>query len=210
MTNGWTDFFAQIAVILPAFLLALTFHEFSHALVAYLLGDDTAKKMGRLTLNPLAHVDFIGLLFLILIRFGWAKPVPFDHRNFKHPKLYSVITALSGPFANFLLALVCLYAVKYIPMANLEPAIIKTFVQIFATTAYVNIMLGVFNLLPLPMLDGSHILTVMLMDRYPKFILWLYRYSFFILLILILLPPVQAFLIRTILAVEILLQSLVI
>lgn len=209
MISSWTDFFAQIAVILPAFLLALTFHEFFHALVAYLLGDDTAKKLGRLTLNPLAHIDIIGLLFLILIRFGWAKPVPFDHRNFKYPKLYSVITALSGPFANFLLALICMYGVKYIPMTTIDPVIIKTFVQILGTTAYVNIMLGVFNLLPLPMLDGSHILTVLLIDRYPGFVLWLYRYSFFILLIFILLPPVQTFLINSITAVEILLQSLV-
>jgi Zn-dependent protease len=209
MTSNWPDFFAQLAIIIPAFLMALSFHEFSHALVAYLLGDDTAKKLGRLTLNPLAHIDFIGLLFLILIRFGWAKPVPFDHRNFKYPKTYSIITALSGPLANFLLALACLYVVKYIPNTTLNPAITKTFVQIFATTAYVNIMLGVFNLLPLPMLDGSHILTVLLADRYPRFILWLYTYSFFILLILLLLPPVQTFILRLILAVEVLLQNLV-
>lgn len=210
MMNPWPDFIAQIAIILPAFLFALTFHEFSHALVAYLLGDDTAKKLGRLTLNPLAHVDFIGLLFLILIRFGWAKPVPFDHRNFKYPKTYSIITALAGPLANFVLALACMYVVKYCHCAGFSPAVTKTFVQIFATTAYVNIMLGVFNILPLPMLDGSHILTALLVDKYPEFVLWLYKYSFFILLILILMPPVQAFLVKSILAVEILLQSLVI
>lgn len=210
MMSSWPDFIAQIAIILPAFLFALTFHEFSHALVAYLLGDDTAKKLGRLTLNPLAHIDFIGLLFLILIRFGWAKPVPFDHRNFKHPKIYSIITALSGPMANFLLALICLYIVKYCPYAGFSPAVTKTFVQIFGTTAYVNIMLGVFNILPIPMLDGGHIITALLVDKYPGFILWLYKYSFFVLLILILLPPVQTFLIKSILAMEIILQSLVI
>lgn len=207
---SWADFFAQIAILIPAFLMALSFHEFSHALVAHLFGDDTAKNSGRLTLNPLAHVDFVGLLFLILIRVGWAKPVPFDQRNFKYPKLYSVLTALAGPFANFILALVCMYLVKYIPTLEMNVAITKTFVQIFETTSYINIMLGVFNLLPLPMLDGSHILMVLFIDKYPNIIVWLYRYSLIILLILLFFPPVQMFILQAISAVEFFLQKLVI
>ena len=94
-------FFLQL---IPAFLIVLSVHECAHAFTALLLGDDTAKKMGRLTLNPLAHIDPMGLLFLIIFRIGWAKPVRFDQRNFKHPRLYSVLTAFAGPVSNFVLA----------------------------------------------------------------------------------------------------------
>src|SRR5579862_6695784 len=109
MVSNTSHFLASIAIMLPAFLLSLSFHEFSHALAATLFGDNTPKKQGRLTLNPLAHVDPLGLLCLLLFRIGWAKPVIFDQHNFKYPKLYSVLTALAGPCSNFVLAIIMFY-----------------------------------------------------------------------------------------------------
>lgn len=209
MSPSIADFMAQIAILFPAFLLSLSFHEFMHSLIAYACGDDTAKRMGRLTLNPIAHIDFFGLVCLLLFRIGWAKPVPFDNRNFKYPKFYSVLTALAGPFANFLLALIMFYAMAYFPVHTFRSTITITFLQIFEATAYVNIMLGVFNLLPIPPLDGSQVITMLLVDRYPRFVLWLYQYSFIILIILIFLPATRIFLMQLIQFAEIILKSLV-
>lgn len=210
MFSSTADFFAQLAILLPAFLISLSFHEFFHAFIAYLCGDNTAKKMGRMTINPIAHIDFFGLLCLLLFRIGWAKPVPFDNRNFKYPRLYAVFTALAGPFANFLLALIIFYIMAYFPFALFSnPAVVITFLQILEATAYVNIMLGVFNLLPIPPLDGSHVITMLLIDRYPRFVFWLHQYSFIILLVLIFLPATRIFLMHMIQIAEILLRSLV-
>lgn len=210
MSPTFADFFAQAAILIPAFLISLSFHEFFHAFTAYLFGDDTAKRIGRLTLNPLAHVDFWGLFCLILFKIGWAKPVPFDNRNFKYPKLYSIITALAGPFANFLLALILLYAIAYFPAHLFKPYVSLTFLQIFTVTADVNIMLGVFNLLPIPPLDGSHVITMLLIDKYPKFVIWLYQYAFILLILLIFFPPTHTLLVKLINFAKLLLRSLVI
>jgi len=209
VSHALSQFFASVAIMLPAFLISLSFHEFCHALSATLLGDDTPKKQGRLTLNPLAHVDPLGLFFLLLFRIGWAKPVIFDQRNFKYPKLYSIITALAGPMANFFLALVMLYSIKYFPVLGLSAPVTLSFLQIFQATAYINIMLGVFNLLPIPPLDGSHIIMVFLTEKYPEAAIWLYRYSMFILLALFILPQTRVMLINLIVIAEKLLQQLV-
>jgi Zn-dependent protease len=188
VTQEIIDFFAQIALLLPAFLLAVSFHEFSHALVATLLGDDTARRSGRLTLNPLAHIDLVGLLFLLIFRIGWANPVPMDQRNFRYPRLYSVIAALAGPASNLLLAIAAYLMIKFLPLSLLSAGIAKTLVQLLSVLASINIMLGVFNLLPIPPLDGSHILVAFLIKPFPGFVAWIYRYSFFILLGLFLIP----------------------
>lgn len=209
ISHALTKFIADIAVMLPAFLIGLTFHEYAHALVATLLGDPTAKRAGRLTLNPLAHVDLMGLVFLILFRFGWAKPVPFDHRRFKYPKFYGVMTALAGPLANFFLALIMFYIIAYMPLLHLPTAVAITFTTVFQVTAYVNIMLGVFNILPIPPLDGSHILTVFFEDKYPQVMMAIYQYSFFILMIIFLLPQTRILLSSAIAAVAHFLQMLV-
>lgn len=196
--------------MLPAFLISLSFHEYAHALVATLLGDQTAKHAGRLTLNPAAHIDPMGLFFLILFRFGWAKPVPFNHHNFKHPKLYGVLTALAGPLSNFVLALAMFYLVAYTPLLHLPHAATVTFTKIFEVTAYVNIMLGVFNILPIPPLDGSHILTVFLEDNYADLLWTIYRYSFFMLMLIFLLPQTRMMLTIAINAVAHVLKMFVI
>lgn len=209
VSHAFSSFLASVAIMLPAFLISLSFHEFCHALTATFFGDDTPKKQGRLTLNPMAHVDPLGLLFLLLFRIGWAKPVVFDQRNFKYPKLYSVLTALAGPFSNFFMAVCMFYAIKYFPLLALSAPVTTSFLQIFKATAYINIMLGVFNLLPIPPLDGSHIIMVFLVERWPKVAFWIYQYSMFILLGLFILPPTRMFLINMIVIAEKLLQQLV-
>lgn len=207
--SSLSNFFAQSAIMLPAFIAAVSFHEFSHALVSTLLGDTTAKQQGRLTLNPLAHVDPMGLFCLLVFRFGWAKPVPFDHRNFKHPKFYSILTALAGPCSNFLLALFALICIKFLPMHMMSTAVALSFNQILEALAYVNVMLGVFNLLPIPPLDGSHIVVAFLSEKFPEAVLWLYRYSIFILLGLLLFPQTQILLMHMISACDQFLRQLI-
>jgi Zn-dependent protease len=209
MVSNFYHTLAEIAIILPAFLIALSFHEFSHAFVATSLGDNTPKRMGRLTLNPLSHIDPMGLLFLLIFRIGWAKPVVFDPRNFRHQRFYSILTALAGPISNFFLAVVFMYVLKYFPLHLLPRGAEVTFTQIFQLTAYINIMLGVFNLLPIPPLDGSHILTVFLAKRLPKVFVWFYRYSMFILLGIFILPQTRVILIKLIILTETLLRKLI-
>jgi len=132
-----------------ALLLAITVHEFSHAWVANYLGDATAKKAGRVTLNPLAHLDPLGTIMLILVRFGWGKPVPINPNNFKNPRLGSALTAVAGPTSNFLLA--DLLAIIY----NLSGIAGTTLGTFMVLAIYMNLVLMVFNLLPIPPLDGS-------------------------------------------------------
>ena len=194
MNTEWTTFLAKTAINLPAFLAGISFHEFSHAATACLLGDDTAKNDGRLTLNPISHIDPIGMLCLLFLGFGWAKPVPVNIRNFKHPRFYDILTSVAGPLSNFILAIIFFAALKYFPLALFSPVATVTFIQILKAAGTINIMLGVLNLLPIPPLDGSHILITFISHRYPQFVNWLYRYSMFILLFLFMLEPVQYFL----------------
>ena len=154
-----------------AALVALTIHEFAHGYVAYKLGDDTAKSQGRLSLNPMKHLDPFGALCMVLFHFGWAKPVPIDPRNFKNPRRGFAVTALSGPLANILIAffasllyLVCLSNLTETNSAFLNNIQINTtlFLMYFFS---INIGLGIFNLIPVPPFDGSRILNVILPQK---------------------------------------------
>ncbi len=200
---------AEIAQFLPGFLFAVAFHEFAHASVANFLGDDTAKKSGRLTLNPFVHIDWLGILFLMLFRIGWARPVPINHNNFKYPKLYSILTALAGPAANFLFAIVCFLGMRYFPYNLFVEPFSKSVIQLLDATASINVMLGVFNLLPIPPLDGSHVFTAFLSGRYPRLIFWLYTYSMFILIFILFFPLTRFWLLATIQWVYFFLRNLV-
>lgn len=185
---------ARLAIVIPSFLISLSFHECAHALAATVLGDDTPRRTHRLTLNPLRHIDPIGLFFLVLFGIGWAKPVLFDYRNFRCPRIYSIITAFAGPLSNFTLALCCLYIIKYAQLT-----IISSWTALFFNTlAHVNIMLGVFNLLPIPPLDGSHLLIALLIKQFPEAVMWIYRYSMFILIALFLIPQSRILLLNLI------------
>jgi Zn-dependent protease len=150
-------------VLLPIVLVSLTLHELGHAYVAWELGDPTAKEQGRLTLNPIPHLDPLGTLMFALtalianLPFGWARPVPVRPGYFRRPKEGMAIVAAAGPAMNFLIALVCLAVIRHVELEGLTAEVVEN--------AYiVNIILGLFNLIPVPPLDGSRIVGV-LMDR---------------------------------------------
>ncbi len=145
-------------VIIGGLIIALAFHEAAHAFVAYKLGDSTAKMAGRLTVNPLKHLDPFGTLALIFFRFGWGKPVPVNPRNFKNPAVGNLLVALAGPATNILIALVLGGITFLLPPNSLLTLVISTVV-------YINILLAFFNLLPIPPLDGSKILGLFLSEE---------------------------------------------
>ncbi len=196
LSNGTlADKMLAILVALIALLPALTVHEWAHGFAAYKLGDSTAKADGRLSLNPLDHLDPIGSLMLLLVGFGWAKPVPVMTRNFKKPKRDFAITAFAGPFANLVMGLIsamlfvlCHYCSVKFGFSGIYATIIS---RIFLYSLLYNIGLGLFNLIPIPPLDGSNILMCLLPNRlamkYAQ-IRYYTRYIFIALIILSRMP----------------------
>ncbi|AEF94878.1 peptidase M50 [Desulfotomaculum nigrificans CO-1-SRB] len=183
----------ELVLMALPILLALTFHEFAHAWVAHKLGDNTAKNMGRLTLNPLKHLDPIGTLLLFLAGFGWAKPVPVNPWNFDHPKKGMMLVSLAGPVTNMLLAILGTVLFGLLTPAGNLFAVLQYFI-------YINVILAVFNFLPMPPLDGSKILAGILPGR-QEWLDNLERYGSAILLFLIilgLLNPILNFFINPI------------
>ena len=173
-----------IVLLIPALVFSLSFHEFAHAWMAYRLGDSTAARMGRLTLNPISHLDPFGSIALLLMGFGWAKPVPVDTRYLQNPKEDMVKVAAAGPISNIILAIIAALALRILFSAGLTTNSIKTFFIIFMQ---INITLAVFNLLPVSPLDGSQILSPFLEKKFGSDIVWkmqLYgpRILFFIIL----------------------------
>jgi Zn-dependent protease len=166
-------------------LLCLTIHETCHGLAAYALGDPTAKRMHRLSINPLRHIDWFGLLAMVVAGFGWAKPVPVDPRYFKKPKQGMALTALAGPVSNFLLALLFLFGAR-IFMENATYTVVNQGILDFLLqTAVLSIGLGLFNLLPIPPLDGSKVLFAVLPDRAYENLMRYERYGMILLLVLV-------------------------
>ena len=171
-----------------AVLLCLTVHETCHGLAAYALGDPTAKSMHRLSLNPLHHIDWFGLFMMFAAGFGWAKPVPVDPRYFKKPKEGMALTALAGPVSNFLLALLLMFISKLIYLyAPYSAALDVLFTFCLYTAAPLSIGLGLFNLLPIPPLDGSKVIAVLLPDEMYVKLMRYERYGMLLLLALSLL-----------------------
>ena len=167
-----------------AVVLCLTVHEIAHGFAAYLLGDRTAKQEGRLSLNPLRHVDLVGLALLFTAGFGWAKPVPVDSRYFRDPKRGMAVTALAGPVSNFLLAVLLLLICKVIYLHTNPSDVLVTVFYTLLYAVQLSIGLGLFNLLPIPPLDGSKILAVILPDRVYYTLMRYERYGMILLLIL--------------------------
>lgn len=169
-----TDKLIELLFVIPCVLFALTVHEVSHGYMAYRLGDPTARNMGRLTLNPLKHLDPLGTLCMILFHFGWARPVPINTRYFKHSRRDTALTAAAGPISNFILAFLgllvrsILYAVfvRFPAQSQFAFHLQYAALTLFSYFHILNLSLGLFNLIPVPPLDGSRIFLVFLPAKY--------------------------------------------
>ena len=190
------------ALRVAAIFLCLTIHESCHGLAALALGDPTAKSMHRLSLNPLRHIDLLGLVMMFVAGFGWAKPVPVDPRYFKKPKQGMAVTALAGPVSNFALALLAMGISKVIYLyAPYTAAWDMVFTFCLYTLAPLSVGLGLFNLIPIPPLDGSKVLGAFLSDRAYFTLMRYERYGMLVLLALSFLGVGDGFISRAILGV---------
>ena len=168
-----------LVLLIPVLLFALVFHEFSHGWVANKLGDPTAKYSGRLTLNPMAHLDLFGSLMILFVGFGWAKPVPVDSRYLANPRTDMMKIAFAGPASNLLLAFIAGSLIRLTGNMGALSSMLIMFVQI-------NIMLAVFNMIPIPPLDGSQIFSGLMIRHNPDLVVKLQIYGPQILMGLIL------------------------
>jgi len=168
-----------LVLLIPVLLFALVFHEFSHGWVANKLGDPTAKYAGRLTLNPMVHLDILGSLMILFVGFGWAKPVPVDSRYLANPRIDMMKIAFAGPAANLLLALIAGTIIRITGYMGVLTSMLIMFTQI-------NIMLAVFNMIPIPPLDGSQIFSGLMVRHNPDIVMKLQMYGPHILMGLIL------------------------
>jgi Zn-dependent protease len=161
-------------------------HELAHGYTAHLLGDDTAKNQGRLTFNPIAHIDLIGMLMILFFGFGYAKPVPVNPRNFKNQKGGMALTSLAGPVSNLIMAFISVFLFYFLSAVINSSNVVVTIVLTFLYyAAYINVSLGVFNLIPIPPLDGSKIIASVLPNKiYYKYMMY-ERYVMIALIILL-------------------------
>lgn len=172
---------STMLTLLPGIIIAMSFHEFAHALVANKMGDDTAERMGRLTLNPVSHVDPIGLLMLLIGGFGWAKPVPINENNFRNRKVGVFLVSIAGVTMNIIIATLSLIILHFTQNTFRSPE----YYQVMQSTAWINIAFASFNLLPIPPLDGSKLVAALLPTE-KRYVFYRYeRYGFIIMILLI-------------------------
>lgn len=170
---------------LPGLVIALVIHEYAHAKAADIMGDFTPRMTGRLTLNPMAHIDPIGLIMLLVVRFGWAKPVMINARNFRNWRQGELLVALAGPVANLLVAFISLLVMAVLFKLGMFSEGVRL---VLSMMVLFNINFAIFNMLPLPPLDGSKVLMVLLPGRLAYKLMSLERYSFIILIFLMMTP----------------------
>ncbi len=181
--------FMSLLAGIPGLIISMVVHEYAHARMAVTLGDFTPKLMGRLTLDPRAHIDPVGLLMLFLVRFGWAKPVIINPSNFRQPRRDDILVSLAGPLANLLTAFLALFLLVLVSQFGVHLS--QGTILVCRLIIIYNINFAIFNLIPLPPLDGSHILKQLL----PRELAWrfasLERYSLLILIVFVMTPILQ-------------------
>ena len=182
------EYIVELILTITAALISLSIHEFSHALAAYKLGDPTARNLGRLSINPLKHLDPLGTLCMIFFHFGWAKPVPINPRNFKNQRRGFALSALAGPLSNIILSfflalifLICANTFKYTDSDFLN-SLMQNTLNFFYIFHLINVGLGVFNLIPIPPFDGSRLLSLLLPPKYYFKIMKNERYIYWVVM----------------------------
>jgi Zn-dependent protease len=186
------NFFLKLSIMLVPGLMAITFHEVSHGVVAYIRGDNTAKSLGRLTLNPLKHLDIIGTLMIIVVGIGWAKPVPVNFNNLRSPKRDMIWVSLAGPVTNLILAILSALLIRVIvplteplPDSSLWQMFLEPILLMLAFSVYINLILALFNLMPLPPLDGGRVLMGLLPNRLAANLSRVEPYGMIIIIVLV-------------------------
>lgn len=199
----------KISIMLVPALFAITCHEVSHGFVADRLGDNTARYMGRLSLNPLKHLDIIGTIMVFIVGIGWAKPVPVNFNNLRKPKRDMILIAAAGPTTNFILALISAMALR--GMAAVEAGsfslALKPILLMLAFSVYINLLLGIFNLIPVPPLDGGRVLTGLLPHRQAAAFSRIEPYGMIIIILLVFFTDLFSYVLRPVMNFGVLLLA---